>query len=211
MTNTIAIIGGGMAGLGCAIALQKAKKPFVLFEASDRFGGRVHSYQRDGFTVDRGFQVLLPHYPTCQQLLNYKALDLCHYPSGAQIISDRGFKWFGKPFRYPTAYKKGKKLNATLTDYIQMGLDTLGGLQPPTGTSSPTSGHLKNCYSTAFNNEFLTPFFEGCSWIPTAILACNNLSFTLIAFLELGQLFQKMACKPSPINWPTNYQMSSYI
>ena len=101
MDNTVAIIGGGMAGLGCAIALQKANKPFILFEASERFGGRVHSYQRKGLTVDRGFQVLLPHYPTCQKLLDYNKLDLCYYPSGAQIITRSWFKMVWEAIQLP--------------------------------------------------------------------------------------------------------------
>ena len=125
-------------------------------------------------------------------------MDLCHYPSGAQIISDRGFKWFGKPFRYPTAYKKGKKLNATLTDYIQMGLDTLGGLQPPTGTSSPTSGHLKNCYSTAFNNEFLTPFFRGVFLDPNCNTGVQQFKFYLNCFFRAGAAVPKDGMQAIP-------------
>ena len=68
---------------------QKANKPFILFEASERFGGRVHSYQRKGLTVDRGFQVLLPHYPTCQKLLDYNKLDLCYY-----LVVNHYRSWF---------------------------------------------------------------------------------------------------------------------
>lgn len=198
MNNTVAIIGGGMAGLGCAIALQKANKPFILFEASERFGGRVHSYQRKGLTVDRGFQVLLPHYPTCQKLLDYNKLDLCYYPSGAQIITDHGLKWFGKPFNYPTMYKKGKKLKASMSDYIQMGLDTLGGLQSPNGTSSPTNGHLKNCYSAAFNNEFLTPFFRGVFLDPECNTGVQQFKFYLNCFFRAGAAVPKDGMQAIP-------------
>ena len=48
MDNTVAIIGGGMAFTNMRNYFQKANKPFILFEASNRFGGRVHSYQRKG-------------------------------------------------------------------------------------------------------------------------------------------------------------------
>jgi monoamine oxidase len=40
---SVAIIGGGLAGLGAAVELGRAGIPVVLYEARDRLGGRVHS------------------------------------------------------------------------------------------------------------------------------------------------------------------------
>ena len=37
----VAIIGAGLAGLACAIELQKNKIDFQIFEASNGVGGRV--------------------------------------------------------------------------------------------------------------------------------------------------------------------------
>ena len=109
VTNDIAIIGGGIAGLACAIGLESINIPYKLFEKSNELGGRVGTYTRDDLIVDKGFQVFLPHYKTCQQILNIKALDLCYYPSGAAIITDKGTKWFGHPIQYPNELKQGKK------------------------------------------------------------------------------------------------------
>ena len=37
----VVVVGGGYAGLSCALTLQKEKKTFLLIEASDRVGGRA--------------------------------------------------------------------------------------------------------------------------------------------------------------------------
>ncbi len=55
----IAVIGGGMAGLGAARALEDARLAggdvdWVLFEEESRFGGKVHTVRRDGFVVEGG-------------------------------------------------------------------------------------------------------------------------------------------------------------
>ena len=57
-----AIIGGGLAGLACAHALQARGAEWTLFEASDAVGGRVRTDMVDGFRLDRGFQVYLTGY-----------------------------------------------------------------------------------------------------------------------------------------------------
>ena len=88
VTNDIAIIGGGIAGLACAIGLESINIPYKLFEKSNELGGRVGTYTRRS---NRGQRVssFSSHYKTCQQILNIKALDLCYYPSGAAIITDK--------------------------------------------------------------------------------------------------------------------------
>jgi oxygen-dependent protoporphyrinogen oxidase len=50
------VIGGGISGLVCAHALQKAGVEFQLLEASPRPGGVIHSPTRDGFLLELGPQ-----------------------------------------------------------------------------------------------------------------------------------------------------------
>ena len=73
MSKKVAIVGGGCAGLACAIQLTKKNIPFKLFESSHELGGRVGSYHRKQLIVDKGFQVFLPSYSTAKKLLNYKS------------------------------------------------------------------------------------------------------------------------------------------
>lgn len=55
----IAIVGGGISGLAAAYELAVRKVPFVLFEASDRVGGLVHTLHVDGFTIEAGADAML--------------------------------------------------------------------------------------------------------------------------------------------------------
>ncbi len=55
----VAVVGGGMAGLGAARVLEtaRAQDPSVewqLYEQDPRFGGKVHTVRRDGFVVEGG-------------------------------------------------------------------------------------------------------------------------------------------------------------
>ncbi len=74
-----------MAGLTCAVYLKQAGIDALLLEASDGVGGRVRTDVVDGFRLDRGFQILLTAYPEAKRLLNYAALDLQAFRSGALI------------------------------------------------------------------------------------------------------------------------------
>lgn len=70
------IVGGGLAGLACAIRLHEAGAQPAIFEASDAVGGRVRTDLVDGFLLDRGFQVYLDAYPEAGKLLDKASLDL---------------------------------------------------------------------------------------------------------------------------------------
>ena len=102
----VAIIGAGLAGLACAIELQKNNINFQIFEASDGVGGRVRSDVIDGFILDRGFQLYNPSYPEGKRLLNYEALDLKPFIPGVAIRDNKRLRIVVDPFR-----AKGFKLN----------------------------------------------------------------------------------------------------
>ncbi len=98
---TIAIIGAGLSGLACARLLAKAGVPFTLYESADAVGGRVRSDRVDGFTLDRGFQVLLPAYPEARRVLDYDGLDLCPLYRGAEIYFKNRLHRLADPFQHP--------------------------------------------------------------------------------------------------------------
>jgi len=97
------IIGAGLAGLECAITLERAGLDVALLEASDAPGGRVRTDQVDGFLLDRGFQVLLTAYPEAQRVFDYAALDLKALKPGALVWRGGRFHRFADPFRDPLA------------------------------------------------------------------------------------------------------------
>jgi phytoene dehydrogenase-like protein len=86
----VVIVGAGIAGLACANYLHRQGREVMLLDAADGVGGRVRTDVVDGFRLDRGFQILLTAYPEAQRLLNYAALDLQPFRSGARIHHDEG-------------------------------------------------------------------------------------------------------------------------
>ena len=89
----VAVVGGGLAGLVAARRLAERGLDVSLYEASDRLGGRVGSDRRDGFVLDRGFQVLFPSYPAVQRELDLDALDLRSFPPGATLARPGERAW----------------------------------------------------------------------------------------------------------------------
>jgi uncharacterized protein with NAD-binding domain and iron-sulfur cluster len=56
---SVAVIGGGLAGITAAIALAEAGAAVTLLEARPRLGGATCSFNRDGLTVDTGQHIFL--------------------------------------------------------------------------------------------------------------------------------------------------------
>jgi phytoene dehydrogenase-like protein len=117
----VLIVGGGLAGLCCARALQEKGVSFQILEASDGLGGRVRTDEVDGFLLDRGFQVLLTAYPEAKRVLDYGRLNLRPFAPG--VIS-----WYAgrmnkliDPWRTPGAWKEALRSEfGTLRDKLRM-------------------------------------------------------------------------------------------
>ncbi|GAB2545038.1 NAD(P)/FAD-dependent oxidoreductase [Spirosoma aerophilum] len=101
--SPVIIVGAGVAGLTCAVYLKQAGIHALVLDSADGVGGRVRTDVVDGFRLDRGFQILLTAYPECQRILNYSALDLKSFRSGALIHQEAEPKWMSllNPFQEP--------------------------------------------------------------------------------------------------------------
>lgn len=97
----VVVIGAGMAGLACARTLHAAGVDVTILERSDGVGGRVRSDKVDGFTLDRGFQILLTGYPEVSRWLDLGRLELRRFHAGATIWTGEGFTQIGDPLRSP--------------------------------------------------------------------------------------------------------------
>ena len=72
----VAIIGGGVGGLACAIRLRAAGHRVTLLERNDVVGGKLALFERDGFSFDIGPSlVTLPHVLDDLFLLAGSSLD----------------------------------------------------------------------------------------------------------------------------------------
>jgi phytoene dehydrogenase-like protein len=99
--KTVLIVGGGLAGLACALRLDQAGARPLIFERSDGVGGRVRTDQLDGFLLDRGFQVFLDAYPEAGALLDKESLELRAFRPGALIYRTSGMQRVMDVFREP--------------------------------------------------------------------------------------------------------------
>lgn len=99
----VLVVGGGLAGLACAARLHKEGVAALLLEAGDRVGGRVRSDVVDGFTLDRGFQVLNTAYPALRRAVLLRDLDLRPLPSGIRIRREGRLHDLPHPMASPAA------------------------------------------------------------------------------------------------------------
>jgi len=73
---SVAVVGGGLAGIAAAVSLQESGIDVELFEARPRLGGATHSFQRAGsdggpdLTVDNGQHVMLRAFTAYRGLLD---------------------------------------------------------------------------------------------------------------------------------------------
>jgi squalene-associated FAD-dependent desaturase len=65
----VAIIGGGYAGLACAVELARAGAQATLFERSHTLGGRARVVVKDGHRVDNGQHILIGAYTELTRLM----------------------------------------------------------------------------------------------------------------------------------------------
>ena len=165
----IVIIGAGIAGLTCAKYLKDRGIEALVLEASDGVGGRVRTDIVEGFTLDRGFQVMLTSYPEALKLLDFKALNFKTLPSGARIREGNRFITMPNPLKNPLTAPQA--LFADVGSFwdklrvLQLNLNVLNVEDPSVKTAQKaetTLSFLKNYgYSDTIINRFFKPFFRG--------------------------------------------------
>lgn len=101
MDCDVVVVGAGIAGLECARTLHERGLRVSVLEAEDAVGGRIRSERVDGFTVDRGFQVLNPAYPAVRARVDVGALDLRPLLPGVAVRRDDGLALLADPRRAP--------------------------------------------------------------------------------------------------------------
>ena len=166
--KAIGIVGAGVSGLIAAKTFEAYGLSPTVIEASDRVGGRVKTDIVNGYQLDRGFQVLLTHYPAAQKYLDFDALELQHFLPGSQIFYKGGASVIGDAFRkfgffFPTVFSTvgslGDKLKVLrLNKELQKkSLETI--FETPEKT---TLQYLQDFgFSEKMIARFFKPFFTG--------------------------------------------------
>ena len=101
MSNPVVVIGAGLAGMSAAIQIQEAGHEVIVLEAAERAGGRVRSDQIDGFTCDRGFQLINAKYPELVALNILNEMDFRFADRAINVSIDDHLHRLGDPRQYP--------------------------------------------------------------------------------------------------------------
>jgi protoporphyrinogen oxidase len=101
VSKPVVVIGAGLAGMNAAIQIQRAGREVVVLEAGQRAGGRVQSDLIDGFTCDRGFQLINVKYPELAALDILNELDFRFADRAINIAIADKLHRLGDPRRYP--------------------------------------------------------------------------------------------------------------
>lgn len=101
LDKEVTVIGAGLAGLSAALTLQGAGRLVRVIEASDRVGGRVASDVIDGFTLDRGFQLINSQYPELKRLKVMEEVDFIAAPRAVEISLGEDRIVLGDPRSHP--------------------------------------------------------------------------------------------------------------
>jgi protoporphyrinogen/coproporphyrinogen III oxidase len=103
--TSVGIVGGGISGLSAAWQLSRLGIPFTVYESSNRLGGMIGSFRRDGFLVEHGPNTILETSPRIPELV-----------SALGIESRRVFPNAEAKLRYIV---KGGKLHALPQSFAQ--------------------------------------------------------------------------------------------
>jgi hypothetical protein len=164
----VIIIGAGLSGLTAAKVLKAAGRSVLVLETSDAVGGRVRTDEVDGYLLDRGFQVFLTAYPEAKRFLDYEALDLCKFDSGALILNTRGITHLGDPLKQPGSLLSTLLSSAaTFADKLRMlrlklKLSRKSVEDIFAGPEITTTAYLKKeGFSERIMEQFFRPFMTG--------------------------------------------------
>jgi len=166
--SEVVIVGGGLAGLVAARRLADNGADVTLFERRDELGGRVRSRTVDGFTLDRGFQVLFTEYPAVRAELDRDALDLRTFAPGATIARPDHRSTLADPLRAPfAAIESAMNPDVTVMDKLRV-LQLrrqLATADPETlldGPAESIRSYLdRKGFSDRFLENFAAPFYGG--------------------------------------------------
>jgi monoamine oxidase len=89
----VVIIGAGLCGLTIAYRLQQANIPFLVLEARERVGGRIHTVRNaQGTPIEMGATWLGKKHTAINALLQELGLDTTEQYLGEHAIYERHYR-----------------------------------------------------------------------------------------------------------------------
>jgi protoporphyrinogen oxidase len=149
------VIGAGLAGLSAALTLQEAGAEVTVLDSSDRAGGRVASDVIDGFTLDRGFQLLNLNYPEVKRLGIERDLNFKVAPRSVRISFNSKYVNLGDPRR--NFFSVFSSTSGSLASKILF----LKYLASTPLQIESVEAHLLRCGTADLYQKVLKPFLQG--------------------------------------------------
>lgn len=195
----IAVVGAGLAGLTCAKLLHESAAEFVVLEAATKPGGRVRHVHKDGFTLDRGFQVFLDSYACLRRHVSIPSLQPCYFDSGALMWEGGEFFAVRSPMRHPgaifsdlgtSAFRFADKVKLTsLVSSLILSSDIELMEKCASPEDEPTRAYLERLgFSDEFMRRFAQPFFGGV-FIDNDLQTSKGLFWFYLKKLATGRTF----------------------
>lgn len=168
MEPNIIILGGGVAGLIAARHCEQAGYAPTILEAAAEAGGRVRTDYQEGYQFDHGFQVLLTEYHEARRYLDFDALDLHYFTTGALIFDQKGRFTIADPLREPGRLlpmvfsRVGSLRDKFLVWKLANELKQTNREETFVGFDQPTRQYLQEYgFSQRMMEQFFQPFFGG--------------------------------------------------
>jgi phytoene dehydrogenase-like protein len=229
MSDRIVVVGGGIAGLVCATELVRAGRHVLLVEREREVGGRVRTMTHDGFTLDRGFQVVFEAYPTLQQYADLGELDMRWFTRGAQIIAPGRRAFIGDALSDPTllwpTLRDGALTMFDLWRLRALRVEAMGRsvddcFEPAVLSLSTREYLTRRGMSTLTIDRFFVPFYGGIQLDRTLSASASTMLFTFKMLAEgrigvpakgMGALPARMASALPPGRVRTGASVSSLV
>lgn len=193
----IVVVGAGMAGLACAVALHEAGQRVLVLEADDAVGGRVRTDRHwEGFLLDRGFQVLLDAYPAVRRWIDVPGLRPAAFDAGALIWTGRRLVPVADPMRHPGALPRDLTTSLfSMADKVRLvalagratGADWQSAAEADEDLGDDRSAADElwaRGFGRAFVDRFARPFWGGILLDRSLQTSAGPFWFTLKMFLE---------------------------
>jgi phytoene dehydrogenase-like protein len=216
--NDVIIIGAGIAGLTAANYLEEQGFSPLVIESTSRVGGRVKTDVRDGYRMDRGFQVFLPAYPEAKKLLDYEALDLKYFSPGAKILmEDGGIETISDPLQewktvFTTAFSRVGSLKDKLKVYeLKKAVEKktvakIFGQQPKS-----TRKFLREFgFSEEMIELFFQPFFAGIFLEKALNTSSNMFEFVFKMFAEQNAAVPARGMSEIPVQLKSKLHQTTF-